>query len=294
MIYFVSDAHIGSKAITRGWAHQKKFIQLLNKLGEDAVSIYLMGDIFDFWFEYYTKDKSKKEYQPLFRCIRHLVRKGVHVHYFVGNHDMWTWGGLTSMTGMEVHFEPTTIRRYGKLLYLAHGDGIVPFDLEHHYPREAQAQIRKFMRLRKIFQNEFLQFLFRCLPPAWGNKIGYTWAAKSRQKELDNPCPFKGEKNEELVLFAKEDTAISNSISSWSPEAASSSSATASASGHTPPSTSTENSNSITTTRNCKQRKNSKPLTPHPYNEHKRTTARCLRTAAGHYGRPAGEMPVGS
>ena len=210
MIYFVSDAHIGSKAITRGWAHQKKFIQLLNKLGEDAVSIYLMGDIFDFWFEYYTKDKSKKEYQPLFRCIRHLVRKGVHVHYFVGNHDMWTWGGLTSMTGMEVHFEPTTIRRYGKLLYLAHGDGIVPFDLEHHYPREAQAQIRKFMHLRKIFQNEFLQFLFRCLPPAWGNKIGYTWAAKSRQKELDNPCPFKGEKNEELVLFAKEEERLKN------------------------------------------------------------------------------------
>jgi UDP-2,3-diacylglucosamine hydrolase len=210
MIYFVSDAHIGSKAITRGWAHQKKFIQLLNKLGEDAVSIYLMGDIFDFWFEYYTKDKSKKEYQPLFRCIRHLVRKGVHVHYFVGNHDMWTWGGLASMTGMEVHFEPNTIRRYGKLLYLAHGDGIVPFDLEHHYPREARAQIRKFMRLRQIFQNEFLQFLFRCLPPAWGNKIGYTWAAKSRQKELDNLCPFKGEKNEELVLFAKEEERLKN------------------------------------------------------------------------------------
>ena len=111
---------------------------------------------------------------------------------------------------MEVHFEPVTIKRYGKKLYLAHGDGLAPFDLENHYPRDVQDKIRRFKRLRAVFQNEFLQFCFRCLPPALGNKIGHGWAAKSRQKELDNPCPFKGEKKEELVLFAKEEEKLGN------------------------------------------------------------------------------------
>lgn len=210
MIYFLSDAHLGSKAIGRGWAQQKKLIHLLEKMAEDAVSIYMLGDMFDFWFEYYTRDKSKKEYSPLFRTIRSMVKSGIHVHYFVGNHDLWTFGGLAALTGMEVHYAPCTIKRYGKSIYLAHGDGLTPFDLESFYPREVQRKIKHFQFLRKIFHNEFLQFCFRCLPPTWGNKIGYGWAARSRQKELDNPCPFKGENNEELVLFAKEEEKLNN------------------------------------------------------------------------------------
>ena len=210
MIYFLSDAHLGSKAIGRGWAQQKRLIRMLEMMAEDAVSIYMMGDMFDFWFEYYSRDKSKKEFAPLFRTIRRIVKSGIHVHYFTGNHDMWTFGGLASLTGMEVHYDPCTIKRYGKTLYLAHGDGLTPFDLESFYPREVQRKIKHFQTLRKIFHNEFLQFCFRCLPPKVGNKIGYGWAARSRRKELDNPCPFKGENNEELVLYAKEEEKLGN------------------------------------------------------------------------------------
>ena len=210
MIYFLSDAHLGSLAIDRGWAHQKKLIDLLEEMSKDAVSIYMLGDMFDFWFEYYVHDKSKRQFSPFCKEIRKLVKKGIHVHMFVGNHDMWTFGGLSQLTGAEIHYEPCTIHRYGKSLYLSHGDGLLPDNWQSHYPSRVRRKINHFLFMKKIFSNEFLQFCFRCLPPHIGNKIGYNWAKKSRLKEIENPCPYKGEKKEELVLFAKDQEKQSN------------------------------------------------------------------------------------
>ena len=204
MIYFLSDAHLGSLAIEKGWAHQKKLINLLEKMSEDAVSIYMLGDMFDFWMEYYIHDKSKHQYHPFCREIRKLIKKGIHVHFFTGNHDLWTFAGLAELTGAEIHYEPCTILRYGKAIYLAHGDGLLPSNWEKLYPKDVKKQIERFMKLRELFRSPFLQFCFRALPPAWGNKLGYEWAKKSRLKELENPCPYKGENKEELVLFAKD------------------------------------------------------------------------------------------
>lgn len=204
MIYFLADAHLGSLAIDRGWAHQKKLIRMLEMMSEDAVSIYMLGDMFDFWMEYFIHDKAKRQYHPFCKELRKLHKKGIHVHFFTGNHDLWTFGGLNKLTRVEVHYEPETIIRYGKTLYLAHGDGIIPSKWENLLSLAARRQVRKYQLLNRIFNNGFLQFLFRCLPPRIGNKIGYGWAKKSRIKEYENPCPFKGENKEELILFAKE------------------------------------------------------------------------------------------
>lgn len=204
MIYFLSDAHLGSKAIERGWAHQKKVIDMLNYMGRDATAIYLLGDMFDFWFEYFITDKSKKQYSEFMRTIRHLVRKGVHVHFFIGNHDIWTFGGLKKMTGMIIHHNPYSITACGKTLYMAHGDGLLPSNYTALYPKKIQRKIKSFIRLRKFFHNPVSQILFRCLHPKIGNALGYGWAKKSRMKELANPFPYKGEDKEELVLYAKE------------------------------------------------------------------------------------------
>ena len=204
MIYFLSDAHLGSLAIEKGWAHQQKLIDMLEMMSKDAESIYMLGDMFDFWMEYFIHDKRKRQYQPFCREVRKLVKKGIHVHFFIGNHDLWTFGGLAQLTKAEIHYEPCTIIRYGKAIYLAHGDGLLPTNWETLYPKEVQHKIKRFMQLRKIFHSPFLQFCFRCLPPKWGNKFGYEWAKKSRLKELANPCPYKGEDKEELVLFAKD------------------------------------------------------------------------------------------
>ena len=204
MIYFLSDAHLGSLAIERGWAQQKKLIDLLEEMSKDAVSIYMLGDMFDFWFEYFMHDKKKRQYHPFCKEIRKLTKKGIHVHIFTGNHDLWTFGGLAQLTGAEIHYEPCTIIRYGKAIYLAHGDGLLPRNWESIYPKPVLKKIKRFIRLRGIFHNPTLQFLFRCLPPHWGNWFGYNWAKRSRLKELANPCPYKGEDKEELVLFAKD------------------------------------------------------------------------------------------
>ena len=204
MIYFLSDAHLGSLAIERGWAHQKKLIDLLEEMSKDAVSIYMLGDMFDFWMEYFIHDKSKRQFHPFCKEIRKLTKKGIHVHMFIGNHDLWTFGGLSKLTGAEISYTPVTINRYGKTLYLAHGDGLLPSDWETYYPSRVRSKIKHFMFLRKVFNSETMQFLFRLLPPSWGNAFGYNWAKKSRLKELANPCPYKGEHKEELVLFAKD------------------------------------------------------------------------------------------
>lgn len=204
MIYFLSDAHLGSLAIEKPWPHQKKLISLLEEMSKDAASIYMLGDMFDFWMEYFMHDSKKKIFLPFCKEIRKLTSKGIHVHIFTGNHDLWTFGGLAKMTGADIHYAPCTITRYGKTLYLAHGDGLLPSNWETLYPKEIRKKIKGFMHLREIFRNPFLQFCFRCLPPSWGNKIGYTWAKNSRLKELAKPCPYKGEDKEELVLFAKD------------------------------------------------------------------------------------------
>ena len=210
MIYFLSDAHLGSLAIERGWAHQKKLIDMLEMMSKDAVSIYMLGDMFDFWCEFYVHDHAKRQFSPLMKEIRSLIKRGIHVHFFIGNHDLWTFGGLSKLTGMEVHYEPCTISRYGKQIYLSHGDGLLPSDWETLYPRPVRKRIQSFIRLKKLFNSPTAQFFFRCLPPAWGNKLGYTWAKKSRLNEIANPCPYKGEDKEELVLFAKEQEKIGN------------------------------------------------------------------------------------
>ena len=204
MIYFLSDAHLGSKAIDRGWAHQKQLIDLLRKMGKDATAIYMLGDMFDFWFEYFIRDRSKKQYSEFMHIIRHLVRKGVRVHFFIGNHDLWTFGGLRRMTGMVIHHNPYSAILNGKKVYMAHGDGLLPSNYKELYPRNVQRKIRSFIRLRNFFHNPVAQFCFRCLPPRLGNALGYGWAKKSRLKELANPYPYKGEDKEELVLYAKE------------------------------------------------------------------------------------------
>lgn len=204
MVYFISDAHLGSKVFKSPYENEKRLIALLNEMKKDATHIYLLGDIFDFWFEYYWRDESKRMYSALIKTLNHLVRRGIHVHFFIGNHDLWTFGGLHQMTGMKIHHKPYVTKINGKTIYMAHGDGLVPSDYEEKVSKEMQKRIRSFMRLRAFFHHPVPQFLYRLLPPKVGNYIGYEWSRRSRQKELDHPCPYKGEDKEELVLYSKE------------------------------------------------------------------------------------------
>ena len=204
MIYFLSDAHLGSLAIEDSKAHQQKFIALLEQMSQDASAIYMLGDIFDFWCEYWWRDRSKEQFAPVFECLQQLANKGIDLHFFIGNHDLWTFGELARRMKATVHFTPCTMEINGKKIFMAHGDALLPRNWENLYPKPIQRKIRNFIVLRRIFHNPFCQALFRCLPPSWGNRFGYNWAKNSRLKELAKPCPYKGEGKEELVLFAKD------------------------------------------------------------------------------------------
>ena len=204
MIYFLSDAHLGSRAIENPKAHQQTLIDMLQSMAKDAHAIYLLGDIFDFWCEYFWNDTSKEQYRPFLQAIKDITAKGIDVHFFIGNHDIWTFGWLEKETGVRIHRKSETILIGEKKVFLAHGDGLVPSNYIQSLPKKAQKKIKQFIFLRKVFHNPILQFLFRLLPPKWANEFGYEWAKNSRLKELARPCPYKGEDKEELVLFAKE------------------------------------------------------------------------------------------
>jgi UDP-2,3-diacylglucosamine hydrolase len=210
MIYFLSDAHLGSRAIADPQAHQQTLISILREMAKTATAIYLLGDIFDFWCEYFWNDKSKKQYDLFLRTLKDITSNGIEVHFFIGNHDIWTFGWLAKETGIQIHRKPETLSINGKSFYLAHGDGLVPSNYLQQLPKKMQKKIKQFIFLRNVFHNPILQFLFRLLPPRWANEFGYEWAKNSRLKELAHPCPYKGEDKEELVLFAKEQENMGN------------------------------------------------------------------------------------
>lgn len=190
MIYFISDIHLGSRVITDPNKHQQRFIALLKQMECDATAIYLLGDVFDFWMEYFWPNRRHfKQFQPVLLTLKEMAAR-IPIHFFIGNHDLWTFGWLARETGMIIHKSPEVLQLNGRKCFLAHGDGLGSED-------------RKFLLLRRFFHSAFPQFLFRLLPPALGDWMGYSWAASSRRKELRSPEEYKGEDQEELVLFAK-------------------------------------------------------------------------------------------
>ncbi|MBR1564892.1 MAG: UDP-2,3-diacylglucosamine diphosphatase [Paludibacteraceae bacterium] len=202
MIYFLSDAHIGSRALGDRAAHEKHVCQCLLSLSSDATAVYLLGDWFDYWYEYVWR--KPQEYSLTLATLRQLTGRGIPVHYFIGNHDIWTFGWLEEQTGVILHRRPEVMTIAGKQCLLAHGDGLIPSDMLSRYPKPVQKKIRRFMFLRWVFHNPVLQRLFALVPPDLGDRLGYEWARRSRLKELAHPVGYKGENEEELVLYAKE------------------------------------------------------------------------------------------
>lgn len=188
MIYFLSDAHLGSLMVKDPRAHEKKLVEWLHKVKTDATAIYLLGDIFDFWFEY--KTVVPKGYVRFLGALAQLTDAGIEIHFLIGNHDIWTFGYLEKEVGLIVHKEPFTTKIGSKTFFLAHGDGL-------------QSEKGGFQILRKVFHSRTAQKLFRLVPPQLGQKFGYNWSKKNREKIMHIENKFQGEKNENLVVYAK-------------------------------------------------------------------------------------------
>lgn len=137
-IYFLSDAHLGSLAIAHGRTQERRLVRFLDSIKDKASAIYLLGDMFDFWDEY--RYVVPKGFTRFLGKLSELTDSGVEVHFFTGNHDLWTYGYLEEECGVMVHKAPVTTEIYGKVFYLAHGDGLGDPD-------------NKFKFLRKVFHN---------------------------------------------------------------------------------------------------------------------------------------------
>ena len=169
-VYFLSDAHLGSRAIEHGRTQERRLVNFLDSIKHKASAVYLLGDMFDFWYEF--KTVVPKGYTRFLGKLSELTDIGVEVHFFTGNHDIWCGDYLTRECGVIMHREPLTTEIYGKEFYLAHGDGLGDPD-------------KKFKFLRSMFHSEFLQTLFSAIHPRWSMELGLNWAKHSRLKRVD-------------------------------------------------------------------------------------------------------------
>ena len=181
---------MGSLAIKHGRTQERRLVRFLDSIKDKAATIYLLGDMFDFWNEY--RYVVPKGYTRFLGKLSELTDMGVEIHFFTGNHDLWTYGYLEKECGLIVHHRSITTEIYGKVFLLAHGDGLGDPD-------------RKFKLLSRVFHNSTCQHLFNAIHPRWGMKLGLTWAKHSRLKRADGKeVPYMGEDKEYLVRYTKE------------------------------------------------------------------------------------------
>lgn len=190
-VYFLSDAHLGSRAIAHGRTQERRLVRFLDSIKHKASAVYLLGDIFDFWYEY--RMVVPRGYTRFLGKLSELTDMGVEVHFFTGNHDIWCGDYLEKECGVVLHREPITVELGDKVFMMAHGDGLGDPD-------------RNFKFIRAVFHNRFCQMLFSALHPRWAVDFGLTWAKHSRMKHeaVGGEPPYMGEDKEYLVLFAKE------------------------------------------------------------------------------------------
>lgn len=188
-IYFASDFHLGVPSHEKSLIREKLIVKWLDEIKQDAQEIYLMGDLFDFWFEY--KQSVPKGFVRLLGKIAEIRDSGIPVFLFTGNHDMWMFDYLPKELGVTIYREPITRVYNGKTFYLGHGDGLGPGDKGYKF-------------IKKIFANPLCQWLFARLHPNFAMGIGNFWSKKSRLSNGPKDEKFNGEENEWLVVYSKE------------------------------------------------------------------------------------------
>ena len=187
-IYFASDLHLGVPNKEKSLVREKLFVQWLEEIKTDAEAIFLVGDIFDFWFEY--KKAVPKGYVRLLGKLAEISDSGIPIHIFTGNHDMWLFDYLEDEINAHIYREPIEISLKGKRFFIGHGDGLGPGD-------------NSYKLIKKIFNNKLCQWLFERIHPNLGISIAQYWSKKSRIANGEKDESYHGEK-EWLTQFCRE------------------------------------------------------------------------------------------
>lgn len=188
-IYFASDFHLGVPTYEKSLEREKSIVAWLDHIESTAQEIFLVGDIFDFWFEY--KRAIPKGFVRLQGKIASLTDKGIPVHIFTGNHDMWIFDYIPKELGVQLHRRPVKREFNGKKFYIGHGDGLGPGD-------------RGYKFLKKVFENKFCQWCFARLHPNFGIWLANYSSKTSRSATGEDDEKFHGKENEWLYVYCNE------------------------------------------------------------------------------------------
>jgi UDP-2,3-diacylglucosamine hydrolase len=199
-IYFASDFHLGIPDHDSSMIREKKLVAWLEMVRADAAEIFLMGDLFDFWFEY--KTAIPRGYARLLGKIAEITDSGIPVHLFRGNHDMWAFDYLTKELNIQLHRDPEFREFNGKHFYLAHGDGLGPGDKGYKF-------------IKKVFANRMNQWLFRLIHPDLGIAMALFFSRKSRHANIEKE---NRDQDMNIKLIGQRITAHSNELLKQHPE----------------------------------------------------------------------------
>jgi len=187
-IYFSSDNHLGAPTPEASLPREKVFVNWLDTVKDDAAAIFLLGDLFDFWFEY--KQVVPKGFVRVLGKLAELSDSGIPIYFFVGNHDLWMNGYFEKELNIPVFHKPQEFTIDNKLFLIGHGDGLGPND-------------KGYKRMKKVFTNPFCKWLFRWLHPDLGVKLAKYLSVKNKLISGDEDVKFLGEDKEWLVKYAQ-------------------------------------------------------------------------------------------
>ena len=187
-IYFASDQHLGAPTAEISLPREKKFVNWLDTIKDDAGTIFLLGDLFDFWFEY--KTVVPKGFVRVLGKLAELKDSGIDIYFFVGNHDLWMDDYFKKELNIPVFHEPQEFDINGKIFLIGHGDGLGPGDYG-------------YKRMKKVFTFPFFKWLFRWLHPDIGVRLGHYFSVKNKLISGDEDARFLGEENEWLAQYCR-------------------------------------------------------------------------------------------
>ena len=187
-IYFASDNHLGAPTPAASASREKIFVTWLDHIKADAAGLFLLGDLFDFWFEY--KTVVPKGFVRVLGKLAEFTDAGIPIHFFLGNHDMWMLDYLEKEIGITVHQNPQDFTFNGQKFMIGHGDGLGPHD-------------KGYKRMKKIFKHSFFQWCYRWLHPDLGMRLGHYLSVKNKLISGEEDAVFLGEDKEWLVQYSK-------------------------------------------------------------------------------------------
>lgn len=184
--YFASDFHLGINARLTSKEREKQIIRWLDQIAPDAEAIYLVGDLFDFWFEYSTV--IPKGHVRLLGKLGELRDGGIPIYFFTGNHDMWIFRFFEDELDIPTYRRPIVREIQGKTFFIGHGDGLGPGDYGYKF-------------IKKVFANPLCQWAFARIHPNLGFGLARFWSGKSREAHPAKSL-FLGEEKEWLAQYA--------------------------------------------------------------------------------------------